>query len=119
MSVIACVARVGYDEFDDVFTRLNCARYIEREGNVAADMLADGNAVESDRTNHIHCVEMQNRHRLDETFVKIESTMIIECVVGGYSRALGKPRKQTLGRERNENFALILAVKALALTQIA
>lgn len=101
VSVIACVARVGYDEFDDVFTRLDCARYIEREGNVAADMLADGNAVESDRTNHIHCVEMQNRHRLDETFVKIESAMIIECVVGGLlSCPREAPKANT--RERTE-----------------
>ena len=115
--MITRVAGVCDDEFDDVFARLDCARNVEREGNVTADMVADRNAVEFDGANHIHRVEVQNRHCFDETLVKIEGAVIIKCVVGRDSRALGKSRKQTLGRKRNEDFALIFSAETFTLAQ--
>ena len=95
MSVITRVAGVGHDEFDDVFTDFDRCRYVQREGNVAADMLAYGNTVEFDRANHIHSVEVQNRDCFDEVCVEIERAMIVKHVVGRNSRALGNAGKQT------------------------
>ena len=66
MSVVRRVARVGDDEFDDVFADFCDSRYVEFKRNVSADMFADGNAVEFHGANHIHGVEVNDGVRLHE-----------------------------------------------------
>ena len=95
VSMIFGVARVGNDEFDDVFTRFYEGRHVKFKRNVTADMLAHGCAVELDFANHIHRVEVNDGVRLHEGRIEHESAMIIKHVVGRYARTLGKPRKQT------------------------